>query len=210
MLASIALYSGAATTVAGALTTLRSRRTGAAMIAGGLGIAAAALTWPVSETQASGTTHLDRAMPRWQFNEIHSIAVDADPQRIHDAVKRVTAREIRFFKTLVTIRRGFCDSPEGILNPSYDRPLLDVATETTFFTIADERNEVVVGTHIARDVDAAMNFLIAPGRLSTETRVYAATPAAARQFAMYWRAIYPGSDIIRRMWLRAVKQRAEA
>jgi hypothetical protein len=31
----------------------------------------------------------------------------------------------------------------------------------------------------------------------------------ARQFAVYWRLIHPGSDIIRRMWLRAIKRRAE-
>jgi hypothetical protein len=30
-----------------------------------------------------------------------------------------------------------------------------------------------------------------------------------RRFAIYWRRIHPGSDIIRRMWLRAIKLRAE-
>jgi len=37
----------------------------------------------------------------------------------------------------------------------------------------------------------------------------AGTDAARRSFAVYWRIIHPGSDIIRRMWLRAVKLRAE-
>ena len=46
--------------------------------------------------------------------------------------------------------------------------------------------------------------------LTTETRVYAAGPRALRGFATYWRMIYPGSAIIRRMWLRAIKRRAEA
>ncbi len=32
---------------------------------------------------------------------------------------------------------------------------------------------------------------------------------ARRRFACYWRVIYPGSALIRRMWLRAVKKRAE-
>jgi len=27
---------------------------------------------------------------------------------------------------------------------------------------------------------------------------------------LYWRVIYPGSALIRRMWLRAIKKRAEA
>ena len=59
-----------------------------------------------------------------------------------------------------------------------------------------------------------MNFLIRPDGsggsvLSTETRVFATDAAAHRAFATYWRTIYPGSAIIRRMWLRAIKQHAE-
>jgi hypothetical protein len=46
--------------------------------------------------------------------------------------------------------------------------------------------------------------------LTTETRVYAMDVASCRAFARYWRVIYPGSSLIRRMWLRAIKKRAEA
>jgi hypothetical protein len=46
--------------------------------------------------------------------------------------------------------------------------------------------------------------------LTTETRVYAVGPQVVRGFATYWRLIYPGSALIRRMWLRAIKLRAEA
>lgn len=45
--------------------------------------------------------------------------------------------------------------------------------------------------------------------LATETRVYATDASSRRAFARYWRVIYPGSSLIRRMWLRAVKERAE-
>ena len=45
--------------------------------------------------------------------------------------------------------------------------------------------------------------------LTTETRVYATDASSRRAFARYWRVIYPGSSLIRRMWLRAVKERAE-
>lgn len=45
--------------------------------------------------------------------------------------------------------------------------------------------------------------------LTTETRVYATDATSRRRFARYWRVIYPGSALIRRMWLRAVKKRAE-
>ena len=42
------------------------------------------------------------------------------------------------------------------------------------------------------------------------TRVYGNSAAAVRQFAIYWHIIHPGSDIIRRTWLRAIKRRAES
>ncbi|HSK45145.1 MAG TPA: hypothetical protein VLA83_14795 [Candidatus Binatia bacterium] len=45
--------------------------------------------------------------------------------------------------------------------------------------------------------------------LTTETRVYVADAPSRRAFARYWRVIYPGSSLIRRMWLRAIKERAE-
>jgi hypothetical protein len=38
--------------------------------------------------------------------------------------------------------------------------------------------------------------------------VFANSPHARRRFAAYWRVIYPGSAIIRRMWLRAIQHRA--
>jgi hypothetical protein len=60
---------------------------------------------------------------------------------------------------------------------------------------------------------AAMNFLVAADGADasvvvTETRVFANSPTARRSFAAYWRIIYPGSAIIRRMWLRAIRHRA--
>ncbi|HEY3121115.1 MAG TPA: hypothetical protein VGL15_10870 [Vicinamibacteria bacterium] len=44
----------------------------------------------------------------------------------------------------------------------------------------------------------------------TETRVLATDRPAWRRFALYWRLIYPGSALIRREWLKAIKRRAEA
>ena len=44
----------------------------------------------------------------------------------------------------------------------------------------------------------------------TGGRVHATDASARRRFAAYWRVIYPGSALIRRMWLRAIRVRAEA
>ncbi|HEV2126352.1 MAG TPA: hypothetical protein VGW38_26645 [Chloroflexota bacterium] len=45
--------------------------------------------------------------------------------------------------------------------------------------------------------------------LRTETRISVGDPRARRRFALYWRLIQPGSGLIRRMWLLAIKRRAE-
>ncbi len=61
---------------------------------------------------------------------------------------------------------------------------------------------------------AVMNFRLddAGGgwtRVVTETRIFATDDQARRRFAAYWRTIYPGSALIRRMWLQAIRARAE-
>ena len=59
---------------------------------------------------------------------------------------------------------------------------------------------------------AVMNFRVVPEpdgwtRVTTETRVHAVDRPTQRQFAQYWRVIYPGSWIIRWSWLRAIEHR---
>ena len=46
-------------------------------------------------------------------------------------------------------------------------------------------------------------------RITTETRIRATDDAGRRTMARYWRVIYPGSGMIRRMWLNAARDRAE-
>lgn len=220
MIDSIALYTGAGAAFAGAIALLRprTRRAGAIAIASGVAVAAAALAWPVHETRAGHkATLLDAEVSKWQFDEVHEIEVEAPPQRVYDAIRAVTANEIYLFRTLTAIRRFGRPGPESIVNAPGRQPILDVATRGGFKLLADDPpREIVLGTIIIppRQAVAAMNFLITPidanhCRVTTETRVYASNLAAARRFATYWRIIHPGSDIIRRMWLRAVKKRAE-
>ena len=57
-----------------------------------------------------------------------------------------------------------------------------------------------------------MNFRVVPEsdgwtRVTTETRVHAVDRPTQRQFAQYWRVIYPGSWIIRWSWLRGIESR---
>ncbi len=61
----------------------------------------------------------------------------------------------------------------------------------------------------------AVNFIVGDEpqhgsvRLTTETRIYTPGPAARRRFALYWRFIRPGSALIRRSVLTAIRKRAE-
>jgi hypothetical protein len=246
MLGSVLLYAGLAAALLGALSLIHplrflgvhTRKTGVVVLASGLLIAGAAAAFPVTEKRVGRrSTLLDDAMPVWQFAERHAIEVDATPERVFDAIHAVTADEIFLFRTLIGIRRLGRRGPESILNAPERQSLLDVATRTTFVTLADVRpREVVVGTLVAAPrraratgrltpdlfykklqpgiALATMNFLVTPltvnrSVVTTETRIFANTPATARRFAIYWRLIHPGSDIIRRMWLRAIRCRAE-
>lgn len=192
------------------------------------------------ERVADPSTHLDEFVPVYQFSEFHSTRVKASRDQTYRALKAVTAEEINFYHTLVWIRRFGRSGRESLLNPPPGQPLLDVATRTEFIVLAEEPDrEIVIGTLVGAPkgwqvsgkgtpekfkalrepgfVLAAMNFRLEdaegePGVtiVTTETRVFATDDGARRRFAAYWRVIYPGSALIRRMWLRAIVNRAEA
>jgi len=185
---------------------------------------------------AVNTLH-DRIAPVYEFNEVHETEIHAGREPIYDAILKTTPHEILFFQTLTWIRRMGRPLPEGILRAPGTEPILELAMRTSFLRLAEENGrELVVGTIVvspnrnsARQIQTAeqfialdapgyakatMNFLvdpIRPGlcRLRTETRVFATDSSAERRFATYWRVIYPGSALIRRMWLRAIRLRAE-
>jgi hypothetical protein len=46
--------------------------------------------------------------------------------------------------------------------------------------------------------------------VTTETRIFATDEVARRKLAFYWLVIRPGSALIRRDWLKAIRNRAEA
>jgi hypothetical protein len=247
MLGSYLVYLGFALLVAGLVSLIRplrflyirNRRSAFATGAVGLLMSLGALFWPYGDKEATTRrAKLDDWMPRWQVDEHHALEVAAAPDKVFSAIREVRADEILLFRTLIAIRRcGQSGGPESILNAPEEKPLLDVATQTTFVLLEEEvPSELVVGTVIAapRDAGAArrltpdlfretlppgfvlatMNFVVQPNNqggstVSTETRIHANSSPALRQFGIYWRLIHPGSDIIRRMWLRAIKQRAE-
>jgi hypothetical protein len=217
---------------------IRTRRAAAGVVGFGLVVAAAGALWPASLVAPGGArSRLDDLVPVCQFREFHEIRAHAPAHAVFSAVKSVTAGEIRFFRLLTWIRAPRLSSRgrENILSAPADKPLLEVALHSGFLPLAEDPDrELVFGTIFSGGLPAvgeggprefarldrpgiskvAMNFLLReePGgwiRLSTETRVFAAGSSAVRTFAVYWRVIYPGSALIRRMWLEAIRRRAE-
>ena len=246
MIDSYLVYAGLALFFAGLISLIRplrflsiQTRRRALLVAGfGVLLSMGALFLPYRQKEATApTAKLDNWMPRWQVAERHFLHVAAPPEKVFAAIHAVRADEILLFQTLTAIRRCGQSGPESIMNAPEEKPLLDVATQTTFLLLEEQApRELVVGTVIAAPrkaratgrltpdlfrktlppgvVLATMNFAVDPDNqggstISTETRIYANSPSALRQFGVYWRLIHPGSDLIRRMWLRAIRLRAE-
>jgi hypothetical protein len=216
---------------------VRTRRAGAVILLAGLALFGAGAALPAPLLTPTGERSLiDDFVPACQFRELHSIRIQAPADAVFRAVKSVTAREIRFYRLLTWLRSPrLTRAREDIFAPPADRPLLDVALRSGFLLLAeDPPRELVFGIllcgrlpRVSRPVPrdfseldrpgfckAAMNFRLRDEgggwvRLTTETRVFALDASARRWFAVYWRVIFPGSAFIRRMWLGAVKRRAE-
>jgi hypothetical protein len=181
---------------------------------------------------------LDKFIPAYDFNEVHSITIHASPERILRAVKEVTPAEMPIFTLLIGLRAlPALLTGKRSRNFSNTQPLISTALSGGFVLLAEQPDrELVVGTigqfwraaggaYRVADAQefltanppgyakAVMNFVIyrKPDgtRLRTETRIHIPDPGARRRFAVYWRIIYPGSAVIRMVWLRAIKRRAE-
>jgi hypothetical protein len=162
---------------------------------------------------------IDRVLPAWDRRERHSIRIAAPAERVWQACRELRSDDIPLTRALMRVRRGGRRGRGG--------PILD-----QFLPLASEPGrELVVGlmgrpwrlrldagdfaTYAAPgSVRMATDFRIEPDgdgcRLSTETRVQAVDARARRVFGLYWLAIRPGSGLIRRDMLRAVKRRAES
>jgi hypothetical protein len=219
------------------LLGIRTRRHGMLVLVIGILAVAAGFSVPAPTIRVTAAqTRLDQFVPAYQFHEFHSIKIHAPKDRVYQAIKTVSADDVAFFRTLTWIRRLGLPGRESILNPPPGIPLLDVATRTGFLLLAEEPgSEIVIGTLVVAPRGwrpngnpspadfkavrtpgfalAAMNFRIQEAGdscvVTTETRIYATDSQTAHRFAPYWRVIYPGSALIRRMWLRAIRARAE-
>lgn len=216
---------------------LRRRRSALMLIVVGTVLGSIGAWWPAGMQRSAQRTVLDEFVPEYQYAEFHETIVRAPRDSVLLAVRQVTAQEIRLFRTLTWIRSprlpGRRTEEETILTPNPHSSILDVALRSGFVLLGENPgSELVLGTVVCCKpasledakafralvakgyVRAAMNFLVEYAdegmtRLSTETRVIASGDRARRAFGLYWSIIYPGSSLIRRSWLQAIRRRAE-
>ena len=172
-------------------------------------------------------------MPEYQFKERHSVETNLPVESLWHAVKAISPGEIGVIRSLMAIRSlpaKLVGRTKAVFEP--DRPLI---RETPFFTILEEiaPQEIVLGmagqfwkldggplSGISTPTDfqnfqkpdhirVTVNFEVAAGRVSTETRIQALDEPARRKFGLYWTLIRPGSGWIRIAWLRAICRKAE-
>ncbi len=212
------------------------RRGALVVLFGGLALAVPGALLPVRSSRTAGTDRIDEFLPSWHFHEVHETTVQAAPARVMQAIHAVSAREIRYLRLLMAIRglglRKRDPAAEG-------QPLLGVALRGGFLLLAEDSDrELVLGTagqfwrpsgarvpvagpeeflafEQAGCAKAVMSFRLEDAgdgrtRVITETRILGLDAEARRKFGIYWRVIYPGSALIRRSWLAAIKARAES
>jgi hypothetical protein len=181
---------------------------------------------------------LDDFLPEFDANEIHSTRVAASPADTLAAARALTPREVPLTGALMALRRlpaRVRGRSGGSSRRAPDASILDQMTRGGF-TLLDERaDELVLGVvgrfwtanggirPVTRDefvpfdepgfAKAVVNFRVegVPGGtvLTTETRIRGTDDEASKKFRRYWRIVMPGSALIRRAWLRAIRRRAE-
>lgn len=217
---------------------VRSRAAAACLIAVGIVSAALALYWPASTTTISRPTCLlDQAMPQYEFVEHHRIRIHAPLPAAYAALQAVTPDELAAYPILMKLRNAaFGRSWRKPKDPSPAIVALFSDPRSGFMLIRRNEREMVfggvgrVGSKGVRPslpspaafatfaqggcAKVAFNLKVEDAgngwtNVSTETRLHALDAASLRGMAAYWRMIYPGSGMLRTMWLQAARARAE-
>jgi len=81
-----------------------SRPAGGLVFAAGLSLILLAAVFPALVKRSSSRLLIDRFMPEYHFNEVHSIRIQAPPAEIFQALRAVKPAEIRWLRTLFFIR----------------------------------------------------------------------------------------------------------
>jgi hypothetical protein len=160
------------------------------------------------------------ALPVYHHRERHSIHVRASPEAALVAARETRLEDLPLVIALSRLRG---------LNPARRGRIWDGLIERGF-GLHDPETLVLIGRpwRFGGEIRSDRDFLgfTEPGyakmamdlravaenggaRLETETRIFLTDARSRRRFAAYWLVIRPFSGLIRRLWLRAARRRAE-
>lgn len=165
-------------------------------------------------------------MPEYDFEERHSIEINADAATIYEAAQDADFSESFTVRALLTLRgmssdalsiRNLRHSKFRILGERPAKELL-IGLAGRFWTPWGDLQDVDAGNFREFQKDgyakAAWNFSInetgGGSRLTTETRIKCIGTSSRRSFGLYWTVVQPFSGWIRMEMLKSIKRRAEA
>ncbi|MDR3698158.1 MAG: hypothetical protein P4L56_00900 [Candidatus Sulfopaludibacter sp.] len=189
-------------------------------------------------TIASPASRLDVFLPTYDFQERHELTIDAPAERVREALNQVSFADIPLMQTLGRIRALAMGHVRVLSEAKGASPAIPIVAmiqdpRSGFFPLDDTPREFVFGLAgqpwnnagvrltpaefllwaPPETVKIAANFLIQDAgsgrsRVITETRILASDASARGKMTKYWALIYPGSGLIRRGLLEAVRDRA--
>ena len=169
---------------------------------------------------------LDEYIPSFHFSETHDTEVNAPANVVYSSALACDLSRSAIIRFLFRLRRlPRCDMTfEGLQQIGFRFLAKREGSEVVFGLIGKFwsssaeilpfKAEDFVSFNIPGYAKAAGNILAVPvtsyrTRLITETRVWCTTYWSRARFAIYWSLIRPFSGLIRREWLRLIKQHAE-
>jgi hypothetical protein len=214
---------------------VRKRALGALVLAGGVALTFAALSWPASMVRVTQPrTRLDDVMPEYQFYERHSARIHARPEQVMQSVRQSTFGDMKSLVTLLKIRAAALRIHETG-DSLHEKRVLDAFLESGYLFGGSDQEVVMAGAWNARAkrrpdvrtlqdfadyreqgaIKMAYEFIVEDAgggwsTITTETRVLALDDLTRRGMGRYWRLIVPGSGLLRRQWLEGIKKRAES
>ena len=175
---------------------------------------------------------LDDYLPAYEFSERHSLEIDGGREQVDQALRAVSIDEIRGIRILYLLR-GLGRTGRDTSRPFLGLAALgavtleDISGEGVVLGLTGQFWRLRGGQDLGRprtadeflaydraDVcQAVIDFRIAEigpdrSRLTTETRVHVADPAARRAFRRYWLVVRPFSGRTRILFLREVRRHA--
>ncbi len=217
---------------------IRTRRAGLWVAGAGGILLVAALSWtPAVKRIAHSDSRLDEVMPEYHFSERHEVKVQAPPAAVSEALKQVTLDDLQVYDMLMRVR-AMASGQFSYKRVRGELRILDLLNRpgSGFVPLLQTDREIVMGMagqpwgkgrrpdikdaaayrdfHDPASVKIAFNLRIVDegsgrSRVITETRILATDDAGLRTMGRYWRLVYPGSAMIRKMWMNAVRLRAE-